>query len=56
MTATHSGLGEKLPAADETDLIEGNNWNERFWGVCRGEGRNELGRILMNVRSELSTG
>ena len=34
--------------------VEGNNWNDTFWGVCRGKGRNELGKVLMKVRSELS--
>lgn len=31
-------------------LIEGNHWNDTFWGVCRGRGENWLGRILMEVR------
>jgi N-glycosidase YbiA len=34
------------------DLIEGNNWGDRFWGVCRGEGQNHLGKILMKIRRE----
>jgi predicted NAD-dependent protein-ADP-ribosyltransferase YbiA (DUF1768 family) len=32
---------------------EGNTWNDRFWGVCRGSGLNHLGRILMEVRAEV---
>jgi len=35
------------------ELIEGNAWGDRFWGVYEGEGRNELGKILMRIRSEL---
>ena len=35
------------------ELVEGNNWNDRYWGVCNGEGYNKLGRILMLVRDEL---
>lgn len=31
-------------------LEETNSWGDRFWGVCNGTGRNELGRILMSVR------
>ena len=34
-------------------LIEGNKWNDTFWGVCRGKGMNHLGEILMRVREEL---
>lgn len=34
-------------------LIEGNWWGDKFWGVCKGEGRNMLGTLLMNVREEL---
>lgn len=34
-------------------LVEGNYWGDRFWGVCDGTGDNNLGLILMRVRSEL---
>jgi ribA/ribD-fused uncharacterized protein len=47
------GLAARLLATGVEELVEGNTWNDRFWGVCRGVGRNELGRILMRVRSEL---
>lgn len=52
-------LGEKLLATGDAMLIEGNNWNDRFYGVVwnthAGEwvGENHLGRILMKVRAEL---
>ena len=46
-------LREKLIATGDTELIEGNNWNDTFWGVCRGKGRNHLGKLLMEVRAEL---
>ena len=32
------------------ELIEENHWGDCFWGVCNGKGRNELGKILMEVR------
>ena len=35
------------------DLIEGNTWNDKFWGVCNGQGQNWLGRILMAERDRL---
>jgi len=37
-----------------TELIEGNTWGDKFWGVCDGEGENHHGRILMEIRKELS--
>lgn len=46
-------LKEKLLATKNRPLIEGNHWNDTFWGVCNGVGRNELGKILMKVRQEL---
>ena len=46
-------LREKLIATGNTELIEGNNWNDRFWGVCRGVGKNHLGKLLMEIRAEL---
>ena len=37
----------------DKELIEGNNWNDTFWGMCRGKGENHLGKILMKLREEL---
>lgn len=54
--APGSDLAAKLLATGDAELIEGNTWNDRFWGMCRGEGRNELGKILMAVRRELRHG
>ncbi len=47
-----------LLATEDALLIEGNWWNDRFWGVDAktGEGRNWLGRLLMVRRSELLLG
>jgi ribA/ribD-fused uncharacterized protein len=42
-----------LLATGAEELVEGNTWNDRFWGVCRGVGCNELGKILMRVRADL---
>ena len=44
---THADLREKLLATGDAQLVEGNTWNDRFWGVCRGQGRNELGQSTM---------
>ena len=35
------------------ELIEENTWGDRFWGICNGIGENNLGKILMEVRSSL---
>jgi hypothetical protein len=42
-----------LVATGDAELIEGNTWNDRFWGVCRGSGLNWLGKILMEIRGEI---
>lgn len=49
----HPALRERLLATEDRPLIEGNTWNDTFWGVCRGHGHNHLGRILMEVRETL---
>ena len=46
-------LRDRLLATGDAELIEGNTWGDRIWGVYQGEGENHLGRILMNVRGEL---
>jgi hypothetical protein len=46
-------LREMLLATEDAELIEGNHWNDKFWGVCRGQGQNWLGRILQEVRDEI---
>lgn len=51
--APGSDLAEKLLATGDAELVEGNDWNDTFWGMCRGRGRNELGKILMKIRGEL---
>jgi ribA/ribD-fused uncharacterized protein len=49
----HADLREKLLATGDAELIEGNTWGDRFWGVCDGQGENHLGKILMKVRADL---
>ena len=34
-------------------IVEDNDWNDTFWGRCRGVGRNELGKILEEIRGAL---
>ena len=44
-----------LLATDQRELIEGNTWNDTYWGVCNGEGQNVLGKMLMQIRTKLQT-
>ena len=46
-------LVAELLCTGHKELIEGNTWNDIFWGVCNGKGENWLGRILMEVREDL---
>jgi ribA/ribD-fused uncharacterized protein len=49
-------LRAKLLATGDAALVEGNTWGDRVWGVYRGIGQNHLGRLLMEVRSEIQKG
>ena len=44
-------LRQKLIDTGDMYLEETNTWDDTFWGVCNGEGRNELGKILMKIRN-----
>ena len=44
----------KLQQTYNKHLIEGNNWGDHYWGVCKGSGYNMLGKILMQVRKEVT--
>lgn len=50
----HAGLAALLRETGDAELIEGNNWGDRYWGVYWGSGANHLGRILMRVRDDLN--
>lgn len=49
------GFTKQLLATGDAELVEGNGWNDRYWGVdaVTGVGENKLGKILMRIRSEL---
>ena len=51
--ARGSLLAEKLLKTGDAILIEGNGWGDIYWGVCNGVGENNLGKLIMEVRSEL---
>ena len=46
-------LANKLLETDDEELIEGNWWGDKYWGVCKGIGENKLGILLMIVRTWL---
>lgn len=50
----HPSLARLLLATGDLALVERNLWRDRFWGVWEGRGENHLGRILMDVRAELT--
>lgn len=46
-------LGYELQSTSCAELIEGNWWGDTFWGVCKGQGENHLGKLLMEIRDLL---
>lgn len=55
---SHPAIAYKLVRTGDALLIEGNFWHDNEWGLClcpncKVEGKNYLGKILMNVRNEL---
>lgn len=42
-----------LLSTHNLELVEYNYWGDTFWGVCKGVGENNLGKLLMKIRSEL---
>jgi len=51
-------LKKRLLDTGDAELVEGNHWGDRYWGVDShlGVGENHLGRSLMQVRDELRAG
>lgn len=49
----NADLAKLLIATGDAHLEEGNHWGDRFWGTVNGIGQNMLGKILMEVRSNL---
>jgi ribA/ribD-fused uncharacterized protein len=50
---THPELREMLLETGDKYLEETNWWSDFWWGVCNGEGENQLGMILMRIRHEV---
>lgn len=51
-------LFKKLINTYKEKLVEGNNWNDTYWGMIKDSdgnytiGKNKLGKILMKIRDE----
>lgn len=39
----------QLKSVDEP-IVEDNYWHDTFWGVCKGEGKNMLGKMLTFIK------
>ena len=53
--ARHAELRERIVATGDEDLVHEAPWDS-FWGSGRtGKGRNELGKVYMELRSEISS-
>lgn len=50
--AQNPDLMQKLLETGGAYLEEGNDWGDRVWGTVNGQGANNLGRILMQVRDK----
>ena len=46
-------LRSQLVETEDALIEEGNTWGDTFWGVCDGEGENYLGKLIMEIRTEL---
>ena len=48
-------LAKLLDQTGDAELLEGNTWNDKFWGVdiITLQGQNQLGKILMAKREQL---
>lgn len=46
-------LGRMLLNTFPHELVEGNWWGDKYWGVCKGVGSNWLGKLLVMRRNEL---
>lgn len=50
---SHPALRAQLLKTCDAELIEGNDHGDYFWGMVDGSGQNWLGKLLMELRTEL---
>jgi ribA/ribD-fused uncharacterized protein len=49
---SHPELLAMLLATGDMELVEDNDWDDTYWGVCNGIGENNLGKLLMKIRAQ----
>lgn len=51
-------MARRLRLTAKREIVEGNTWGDTFWGVDldSGEGSNHLGKIIMQIRSNIVDG
>lgn len=47
-----ANMAKALDKTGDEELVENNTWDDKYWGICNGVGKNRLGIILMVVRDE----
>lgn len=50
--AQNPELYYQLKDTGDEEIVEGNWWYDRYWGVCNGVGENHLGKLLMWIRDK----
>jgi len=55
---TQEPFKSKLIETGDAFIMEGNWWNDTYWGVClkTNTGHNYLGKLIMSIRTEIITG
>lgn len=48
-------LRSQILSTGDEELLNNNNYKDKYWGIYQGEGSNYLGRILSYVRQEIQT-
>ena len=46
-------LAERLITLPDDKIVEFNNWGDRFFGICNGEGLDHLGKILRAKKQQI---
>jgi len=46
-------LKKQLLNTKDQFIAENNTWNDTFWGIVNGYGKNHLGEILMKIREDI---
>lgn len=51
--AKGTSFASRLLRTGDCQIVEGNYWGDTFWGVCKGVGENNLGKLIMEQRQLL---